>query len=188
MSETIKISIGPKGTVISKKRELVSYLDPILKLKTPEWDFNKQPMHPINLSNEMISLLQEYKGIGLACPQVGYSYRMFVMGVNDQIIAYFNPKILEESKETQILEEGCLSFPKLKLVVRRPETVHVEYYDYNGKRHETKFAGLTSRLFQHELNHLDGILFTSKCSRNKLEMAIKKAAKENVFYKIKDLV
>lgn len=188
MTGIIKISTGPQGTTIVSKRELISFNNPILKIPTPEWDFKNPPMNIIQLCNEMVDCVKENKGLGLSCPQIGLSYRMFVMVLDKNIIPIFNPRILEFSYETELLEEGCLSFPKLRLKIRRSKNIHVAYQDYNGKHHENHFSGLTSRIFQHEVNHLDGIVFTHNCSKLKLEMAIKNSAKLGTFYKIKELI
>lgn len=178
MTQTIKISTGDFGTQILNKRSLVSSNDPILRQKTPIFDFDKAHVHPINISNQMIDALQTYKGFGLACPQVGLSYRMFVMGSPDmQIVAVFNPVILESSKETEIREEGCLSFPGLYIKIRRPLKITVSYQDYNGKEHIAKYTGITSRIFQHESNHLDGILFMDIAGKVSLDIARRKQNK-----------
>lgn len=99
-------------------------------------------------------------GIGLAANQVGLSLRLFVAFVEDKFYAILNPEIIKRSKETDILEEGCLSIPgKYGDVVRSSEIV-ITGYDKNGKKLKIKASGLRARVFQHETDHLNGILFT----------------------------
>lgn len=177
MEQVIKISTSASGTAIIAKRGLVIDTDPILKEKTPEFNFKHPPIHPTILANELVDVLQEHKAVGLAAPQIGYSHRAFVMGMGNQIVAFFNPKILEASKETEFLQEGCLTFPGLFIKIRRPKQIHVAYTDHTGKHHETKFSGLTARIFQHELDHLDGVLFTQKADTISLDIARRKLKK-----------
>jgi peptide deformylase len=179
MSQILKINTGETGTKISIKRELVPVNDPILKVPCPEWDWARPPMPSVNIANELIEALKDNNGIGLACPQVGLSYRMFVMGLDKNIVAFFNPRILEESDKTQLLEEGCLSFPGLRIKIRRPEWIHVAYQDYLGKHHEAKFGGLTARIFSHGLDHLNGIIFTDRAGKMALQVAKNKKRKKD---------
>lgn len=172
-----KIVTGASGTQIIKKMELVSSDNPILKQKTPAWDFRFPPIPSATLANQMVDALQHYKGLGLACPQVGLPYRMFAMGYGDEIVACFNPLMFDYSVDTDILSEGCLSFPDLFIKIRRPKRISVEYYDYNGVKHQMHLHGISARVFQHELNHLDGILFTDIAGKMALQIAKKKMMK-----------
>jgi len=128
---------------------------------------------------EMLQLMHDKFGIGLAAPQIGYSYNMFVMNhehLGDMGI--YSPEILEYSKETCRYEEGCLSFPMLYLDVTRPEKIKVKYYKSDGKTQvETWMDGRDARCFQHEFDHLHGDLFIDKVSDIKLQRAFKKREK-----------
>lgn len=179
MSGFLKINTSADGgTLITKKLELVGSNNPILKQSTPEWSFKSPPVNPLQLSNEMIEAVKEFKGLGLSCPQVGLPYRMFVMGFDKEIVAFFNPRVLEFSKETQLFEEGCLSFPGLHIKIRRSVNIHIDYYDWTGKHHESKFSGLTARIFQHETDHVNGIPFTQRAGKMALQVAKKKLHKK----------
>lgn len=150
---------------------------PTLKLKSIDWNFLTDK-DPGELENSMIRFMIENKGIGLAANQIGLDKRIFVMGLDDNNSkAYFNPVILEKSKELVEDIEGCLSYPNLWLKIKRPEWIIAEYTDSKGIRREDRFNGILSKCFQHELDHLDGICFVDKVSNLKLQLAIKKQRK-----------
>lgn len=133
----------------------------------------------VEREKEMFQLMHDKFGIGLACPQVGSSYNMFVMNhehLGD--IGIYKPKILEYSEETCRYEEGCLSFPMLYLDVTRPEKIKVQYLKNDGVTQvETWMDGRDARCFQHEFDHLHGDLFLDKVSELKLQRAYKKREK-----------
>jgi peptide deformylase len=99
------------------------------------------------------------------------------MGAGENYVAFFNPKIVSSYGSIK-MDEGCLSFPNLFLSVERAETVVVEYQDYNGNKKSATFSGLTARCFQHELDHLNGIVYTHKVKPVSLMMAMKKRKKD----------
>lgn len=126
----------------------------------------------------MLELMDRRFGIGLAAPQIGDPYRMFVMkhSVHGPIGIY-NPEILEADGMTSI-EEGCLTFPLLYMVMTRPETVKVRYTKTDGVTVvEETLTGIDARCFLHEYDHLQGILFVNLVSNFKLKMAINKRDK-----------
>ena len=94
----------------------------------------------------------------------------------EQYVAFFNPKILETKGECHMLE-GCLSFPLLSLKITRPQEILVEYQDFHGEFHQAKFNGISARCFQHELDHLNGIVYTSRCKPLALKSGMKKVEK-----------
>jgi peptide deformylase len=124
-------------------------------------------------AGEMLNLMYEARGLGLAAPQVALPFQMFVMNSTadpeqrDKEMVLVNPVILER-KGTIEGEEGCLSFPNLYQKIRRAKSVKVQAYDLDGKERLIEVAGSTpeeqlcSRLMQHEIDHLDGILFIDK--------------------------
>jgi peptide deformylase len=151
---------------------LVFHPNEILLQPCEEVDFNI-----IDISkyiDEMIILMKTHKGIGLAAPQIGLTYRFFMMETD----MYINPVILEKSKDIVIDTEGCLSFPRLSMKVKRAKKVIVEYTDIEGKRKEEKFVNYMSRCFQHELDHLNGITFDQQVSKLVFDRAIKKRRKQ----------
>jgi peptide deformylase len=102
-----------------------------------------------------------YSGLGLAANQCAIKERVFVIGTDQFQMACINPKVLESSEEIVKDTEGCLSFPAFFLSIPRPKWIEVEFTDENGQRKQTRLDGLTARCFLHELEHLNGVKFTS---------------------------
>ncbi len=164
--------------------KLIKHPDPILDKVMPEFDFNNPIMDPRQLEEEMVILMDQSNGIGLAANQVGIEARVFVMKTQklDGVytpFALFNPKIVVTDPEEETDEEGCLSFPDLWIKVKRPAHVVAEFFDRDNNQCIIRFDGIDARCFLHELEHLNGICFTSKVSKLKLDMAIKKQRKIN---------
>jgi peptide deformylase len=120
----------------------------------------------------------KYRGVGLSANQVGLPYRVFVMGAEKVGFACFNPEILETNGEDKF-DEGCLSFPGLFLPIKRPSSVKVRYTDMNGVTKEETFGGFTARIFLHEFDHMEGVVYTSKISPIILERS-KRKVKNNI--------
>ena len=132
------------------------------------------------LKDNLIETMKQYHGIGLSAIQCGIMERMFVMysDVNKkEIITCFNPKIVNQSPETILMDEGCLTYPGLWLKVRRPEAISCTYENEEKEIQEVQMYGLESRIFQHEYDHMEGTNFTEQVSKMKLKMAKKRAAK-----------
>mgnify|MGYP003314077680 FL=1 len=130
------------------------------------------------VEQEMFKLMHERIGIGLAAPQLGNPVKMFVMThstLGD--IAVYNPKIINESEETISLEEGCLTFPGLFFHVTRPEGVQVSFQNRKGEEQILELDDMDSRCFQHETDHVHGILYLTHISDFKLRRAIDKRDK-----------
>jgi peptide deformylase len=114
---------------------------------------------------EMSKIMYLNSGIGLAANQVGLNKRLFIMDLSESQTEnrlFINPKIISASKETQTLTEGCLSLPGLWHKVTRSNHVVIRYTDINEKEREEEFIGLASACVQHEIDHLDGILFPDR--------------------------
>jgi len=105
----------------------------------------------------MIDAMIKNEGIGLAANQVGILKRIIVVSDEGKISVMINPEIVEFSEKTCIMDEGCLSIPETYLPIIRYETVKVKYRDMKGKPHIQSYSGLTARVIQHEVDHLDGI-------------------------------
>jgi len=112
-----------------------------------------------NLSNEMMYTMIVNKGIGLAGNQVGVLERIIVLVCPEFVGAMINPEILSYSEKQQTKREGCLSFKDQFLQIKRPYSIKIKYQDLLGAFHEQEFTGITARCIQHEVNHLDGIVF-----------------------------
>ena len=132
------------------------------------------------LKENLIETMKEYHGVGLSANQCGVMERVFVMYSDvkkDEIIACFNPQILSEGTEMIIMDEGCLTWPGLWLKVRRPDHISCSFEDENGDSHKVTMMGLECRVFQHEMDHMEGTNFTNRVSKLKMDMAKKRAAK-----------
>ena len=150
--------------------------------KSTDWIFDEDG-DAVQLEADMIKFMIDNQGIGLAANQIGITKRIFVMGSNNipgfpEPFALFNPKIIESSKEEVSDKEGCLSYPGLYLMVKRPSWVVAEYQDSLGNTKEIKVDGYLSKCFQHEFDHLDGVCFVDKVSQMKLNLAMKKIGKK----------
>lgn len=158
---------------------LVNCYDPALRQIMPPLDFEVVP--GTKVSHALLSLMESlnhYNGVGLAANQVGLPYRMCAVSNDDnKIWGMINPVIIEKSENIVHTKEGCFSFPGLMLEIGRPEWVVVEFYAANGQKITHKFTGLPATVAQHEIDHLNGIVFTDLVSELKLEKAKKQAKK-----------
>ncbi len=146
--------------------KIVTVPDPILNKKTSP--LKKIDQETVELVAEMLSTCRKANGIGLAAPQVGKSIRLCIINLEHiglPPFALVNPKITKKSWRKVEMEEGCLSIPGIYGMVKRPEKVTVDAQNLDGKEISFKADGLLSRVIQHEIDHLDGILFTSKMTR-----------------------
>ena len=116
----------------------------------------------LELVGAMKETMKAVNGVGLAANQVGQDLRLFVAEVEGKSYVIANPRITKTSAKTVPMEEGCLSVPGVWGVVERPESVEIEGRNQFGKKIKIKARGLLARIFQHETDHLDGILFTDK--------------------------
>lgn len=132
------------------------------------------------LVQDMFETMYHADGVGLAAPQISISKRVCVIDVREEDeplagkVALINPEIVEFSKETDKTTEGCLSIPGLEEIVTRPESVKVRALDPTGEPIELEIGGLFSRALQHEVDHLDGVLFIDRVSPLKRRMLLKK--------------
>ncbi|MCH7945493.1 MAG: peptide deformylase [Armatimonadetes bacterium] len=113
------------------------------------------------LAENMMRIMRQANGVGLAAPQVGASVRIVVMTADDRPLVLFNPKVLSVTG-SQIDEEGCLSIPGLYGDVERATNVEIEALDRKGRKSTWEMDGMSARVVLHEIDHLDGILFTEK--------------------------
>ena len=113
------------------------------------------------LLDDMLETLHVESGVGLAAPQVGVLRRVAIVEYDDKLYELINPEILESSGAA-IEEEGCLSVPGIRGTVKRPDHIKVTYTDRDGKRRIEEHDGITARIFCHEIDHLDGVLFVDK--------------------------
>ena len=142
----------------------------------------KVGMEEKKLMDDMLDTMYEAPGIGLAAIQIGVPKRIIVMDVNrdenkKEPLYFVNPIIKSKNLEKSTYEEGCLSVPNQFAEIERPNLCEVEYLDYNGKIQLLKAEGLLATCIQHEMDHLEGILFIDYLSKLKRSMIIKKLSK-----------
>ncbi|HEX6749781.1 MAG TPA: peptide deformylase [Longimicrobium sp.] len=136
------------------------------------------------LIDDMFETMYDARGIGLAAPQIGLSRRLIVVDVGDESgkdvgpFALFNPRILESSADTEKQEEGCLSIPGVTGSVERPYSVVVEGLDRKGEPVRIEAEAMLARCLQHEIDHLDGVLFIDRMSPLKRNMVLRKYRKQ----------
>ena len=159
--------------------ELIQEASNVLRNPTTEFDFEKPPEDPKEIEKNMSEAMDKFGGIGLSANQVGLPYRMFVMKTADKgTVGFFNPKITRASQDSDLMKEGCLSFPDLYLMIKRAKSIEFEYQDVEGEKHTLILEGMGARVVQHELDHLNGIVFLQRASRLKIERALKARPKE----------
>ena len=127
---------------------LVSYTDPILTRPCVEFDFDNPPLDPIEFSKDLVKIMRDSDGLGLSANQIGVPYRVFAMRADPNKVM-FNPKIVNLSDETIILEEGCLSFPGLYVRIKRSRHARIRYTQPNGETLTEQFTGMSARVIQH---------------------------------------
>lgn len=134
------------------------------------------------LADRMLATMYKAPGIGLAAPQVGELLRLVVIDLQEDDkpapLVLVNPRIVAQTKELATREEGCLSLPNQFADVTRPARVKVEYQDLTGAKRDIEGEGLLSACLQHEIDHLDGVLFVDHLSALKRNMLLRKLAKE----------
>jgi peptide deformylase len=163
--------------------KLVKQNDKMLKYPADAWDFSNPPMEADKLIADMTELMLNKNGIGLSACQVGLPYGVFIMGTDeDSVIPIFNPRIVNYGTETEISEEGCLTFPGLYIKMKRSKEIRARYQTPAGETLTSKFTGMTARIFQHEYDHINGVLYTRKAHRFHLD-----AAKKNRKMMMKEL-
>jgi len=164
-------------------RESVKNYDPLplyddnhylLGLKMPLFDFNNPPMDPVELAGRLKVTMKLYDGLGLSANQCGLPYRVFVMTPD---FICFNPEIKGTKDSSNKEKEGCLSFPGLFLTIDRATEIAVEYQNASGRTMQHTFSGVTARIFQHELDHMNGIKFIDRVGKVSLMTAKRKQEK-----------
>lgn len=161
-------------------REIRRYPEKVLQEKTsPVSDFNTELRR---LIDDMVETMYAAPGIGLAANQVGIPKQVIVIdvsgrGESSDLITLVNPRIIEASGESEI-EEGCLSVPGYTTVVKRAEKVKVAGFDLDGKPVEISGEGILAKALQHEIDHINGVLFIDKIGRIKREFFKKRYARQ----------
>jgi len=162
-------------------RNIIIEPDPILRKKSTTLETVDDSIRKI--LDDMLQTMYNAPGIGLAAVQIGILKRLIVIDVSKKEeekkpLFLINPEITYQSEETSIYEEGCLSLPGYFAEIERPAKCKINYIDYHGKKAELEAEGLLSTCVQHEIDHLNGILFIDYLSKLKKDMIIKKLVKQ----------
>ncbi len=152
---------------------LVAANDPILRKQADPFDFENPQFDPEELATQLVEFMRDKDGIGLAANQVGIPLRVFAMEGEPAFVC-FNPRIVMDGEELVTLEEACLTFPGLSVKVKRPKVIKVRFQGPDGEVYTKTFTGMTARIFQHELDHLDGRVFYERANRFHRDSAFKK--------------
>ncbi|MBO9376488.1 peptide deformylase [Sphingomonas histidinilytica] len=165
---------------------------PILEAPDPRLRTKSTPVEAVDddlraLVADMFETMYDAPGIGLAAIQVGVPKRVLVIDLQEEEDAegkpirhprvFINPELFDPSEEQSVYNEGCLSVPDQYAEVERPAVIHARWLDEQGEKHEERLEGLLATCLQHEMDHLEGILFIDHLSRLKREMVMKKLEK-----------
>lgn len=175
-------TINTEDSVVTKQSEiklfgLVPETHPILNECVTLFYFDNKVVDPNAFASTLVETCKKHKGVVLAANQCGFNHRVFVMGMVDNYVAFFNPVVVSMSKEESYSIEGCLSFPLLGLRICRPKNIVVSYQDYLGVEHTTSLTGFSARMFLQGLDSLNGITFIHRAKPLALKSGIKKTEK-----------
>lgn len=172
-----------------KVLSVVNELHPLMLQTMPDYKLALPNQRMTKLILDMRKTLEQYNGIGLSANQCGVAVRMFIIGSGETTFVCINPRVIGVSENLVKSGEGCLSFPGLYLNIKRPEWVLAEYTTQSGKVEQFKFFGLTARCFLHELDHMNGVVFTehvghaaltiARENKNKLMKKIRRTVEKN---------
>ena len=143
-------------------KDLIPSEDSLLHKKIEKCSYNLDRQE---ISDTLRENMFRHNGVGLSANQIGIGERVFVMMVDideEETITCFNPRIIKESKDEVVMEEGCLSYPDKFLEIKRPSSIVVKYEDEEKVLHKVKMTGYTARIFQHEYDHMEGVDFTQR--------------------------
>jgi len=162
-------------------RKILTEPNKILRAKSLNVDKVDEELQ--QLMNDMVETMYAAPGIGLAAIQVGVAKRVIVLDISQKEglkkpMFFVNPEIITKSNTNSTYEEGCLSVPGQFAEIDRPDSCHVKYLDYYGEPKELKARGMLATCIQHEMDHLEGILFIDYLSKLKKTMIIKKLSKQ----------
>ena len=162
-------------------RKILTEPDPFLRKKSQSVEKVDDSIRKV--MDDMLETMYEAPGIGLAAIQIGIPKRIIVLDISKdpekkEPMYFINPEKVYTSKDQATYEEGCLSVPGQFAEIDRPDKCHIKYLDYNGDSKELKAEGLLATCIQHEMDHLEGILFIDYLSKLKRSMITKKLSKQ----------
>lgn len=151
--------------------EVRRFGDPVLKSRASEVRTFDESL--ARLAEEMVETMHEHEGVGLAGNQIGRLKRVLVAEHEDERYVLVNPEISDSSQDAEPSPEGCLSIPGVQVDVERPTSVTVRAQDLDGEYFEVEATGLLARIFQHEIDHLDGVLILDRTDRDSRRTAMR---------------
>ena len=158
---------------MSDKLHIVPPSHPAFSKQIEQFEFDGST-DPKELTDRMIDMMQKAGAAGLAANRLGLEHRVFVLNTKPDPIVCFNPRIVHYSEKFAVVEEGCLTFPGLFVKIRRPRWIRVRFQEVDGSMRTETLDGLAARVFQHELDHLDGVNYLSKAKKIHLDQARRK--------------
>lgn len=179
-----------KQIIFNDKNKYPDIVNDIQQLSIPcdLFDFQNPIKDPIELSQELIEIMYLYKGLGLSANQIGINAKVFAMRGSPENFVFFNPRIVDQSSNDNIDIEGCLSFPGLSFKVKRSNEVRIRFQGPDGQTYTKIFKGLSARIIQHEMQHMNGQFFWKGLSRWTIEKSIREAQKRGFDYEGKGLL
>ena len=162
-------------------REILTEPNAILREKSLNVDMVDKDLQ--KLMDDMLETMYAAPGIGLAAIQIGIPKRVIILDIDQKEgqknpMFFVNPEIIEKSENSSTYEEGCLSVPGQFAEITRPEKCFIKYLDYYGQKKEIKTEGMLATCIQHEMDHLEGILFIDYLSKLKRTIIVKKLSKQ----------
>lgn len=154
--------------------ELVKSSDPVLTKACEEFNFKDPPFDPIEFAKDLVKFMYDKNGLGVSANQVGVPYRVFAMRGSPENFVCYNPKIVMPSTEQVVLEETCLTFSGLYVKIKRSQHVRVRFTTPNGETMTETYTGMTARVFQQQMDYLDGKLYFSRANKYHKDLAMKK--------------
>jgi len=152
--------------------KLVSHTSKALTTKCGVFRFDEPQVDAVDLSMALVKLMRDANGLGLAANQCGLSLRVFAMRSDPNTVC-FNPRIVSASEEVVEMVEGCLTFPGMQIKLKRPAWLKLRYQRPNGETISNTYMGLAARIVQHEMDHLDGLLFYNRAYRFHRDRALR---------------
>lgn len=156
--------------------KLITYPNTLLSTCLPDYNFNKD-IDPELIVSSMHTLMDQYRGLGISANQINYDRRVITITYKEQKLTMFNPVILDSRGEETLDIEGCLSFPNLFLTIKRHNALTVSYLTSKSDECTIELSNYDTKCFLHELDHINGVCFTSKVSKLKLDLALRKMRK-----------
>lgn len=152
---------------------IIKYPNTFLTTPTELFDFTNPPGPPMELATAMLKIMNDHNAVGISANQLGIPYRVFAMRGDPESYVCFNPVIVNQSSEQELNDEECISFPGVNVKVKRSLHVRMRFQTPSGILTTKSFDGLTARVIQHEIDHLDGIPFINRANRYHREKAMK---------------